>query len=475
MDLINKLVKDLEGHEITKHEGNFSLLFWGTAPMLLYDPLLYKYYPKDFNFGSLAFLAGEKKGIGFFSQDSYSKCTRLTMEKYLNSPKDFIEFKDYQVLLDEINQAYQELTPDKLKKLSNQELIAEAKEMLDKVIDWQVTALFCEALDEPIVKDFYLKLGGKEKDFKEFMEHLSLVDFTTMVAQIQKMLLDRDKYTGYEMQYMFASYLSAPLLEEIPEVVSQTIEEYGGLEKIKTDLAEFDQTIKKNKGKSDVYRKTLSDQLKELYDFSKKSIEIRDTRKPFIFKRITITANIMYELLSRLGVPKEDNIYLYYQDLEDGSIKKDNYQKILNKRKKGFMVFYFADGMKTEYVDYNQAKEKMFAAIGRDQETQEVKGMVASKGKVQGRVRVILEIKEVSSFEEGESLVTSMTRPEFVPVIKKSAAIVTDEGGISCHAAIVSRELNKPCIIGTKNATRVLKDGMEVEVDAEKGVVKIIE
>ena len=67
-----------------------------------------------------------------------------------------------------------------------------------------------------------------------------------------------------------------------------------------------------------------------------------------------------------------------------------------------------------------------------------------------------------------------MTRPEFMPALKKAAAIITDEGGITCHAAIVARELKKPCIIGTKIATKVLKDGMMVEVDADKGVVKIL-
>jgi pyruvate,water dikinase len=67
-----------------------------------------------------------------------------------------------------------------------------------------------------------------------------------------------------------------------------------------------------------------------------------------------------------------------------------------------------------------------------------------------------------------------MTRVEFVPLMKKAKAIITNEGGIACHAAIVSRELGLPCIIGTKNATRVLKDGDEIEMDLEKGVVKKI-
>jgi pyruvate,water dikinase len=68
-----------------------------------------------------------------------------------------------------------------------------------------------------------------------------------------------------------------------------------------------------------------------------------------------------------------------------------------------------------------------------------------------------------------------MTRPEYVPLMRLALAIVTDEGGITCHAAIVSRELKKPCIIGTKIATQVLHDGDLVEVDADAGVVRVIE
>ena len=67
-----------------------------------------------------------------------------------------------------------------------------------------------------------------------------------------------------------------------------------------------------------------------------------------------------------------------------------------------------------------------------------------------------------------------MTRPDFMPLMRKAKAVITDEGGITCHAAIVSRELGIPCIIGTKIATKVLKDGDMVEVDANKGIVRKI-
>jgi pyruvate,water dikinase len=93
---------------------------------------------------------------------------------------------------------------------------------------------------------------------------------------------------------------------------------------------------------------------------------------------------------------------------------------------------------------------------------------------VQGTVRVIFDPRDNKGFKNGDILVTSMTRPEFVPLMKLAGAVVTNEGGITCHAAIVSRELKIPCIIGTKIATQVLKDGDLVEVDADKGIVTIV-
>lgn len=104
----------------------------------------------------------------------------------------------------------------------------------------------------------------------------------------------------------------------------------------------------------------------------------------------------------------------------------------------------------------------------------ELKGNIAFKGKVTGLVKIIQLISDAVKIEKGNVLVTSMTDPRYLPIMQKAAAFVTDEGGITCHAAIVARELKKPCIIGTKIATKVLKDGDLVEVDAEKGVVTIL-
>ncbi|MEK0369500.1 MAG: PEP-utilizing enzyme, partial [Nitrosopumilus sp.] len=99
---------------------------------------------------------------------------------------------------------------------------------------------------------------------------------------------------------------------------------------------------------------------------------------------------------------------------------------------------------------------------------------IAFRGKVKARVKIVLTTKDINKVKQGDVLVAVMTFPNYISAMEKASAFVTNEGGILCHAAIISREMNKPCIIGTKIATKVLKDGDLVEVDANKGIVKII-
>lgn len=103
-----------------------------------------------------------------------------------------------------------------------------------------------------------------------------------------------------------------------------------------------------------------------------------------------------------------------------------------------------------------------------------IKGSIAYSGIVRGHAKIISSTKDFDKVNEGDILVASTTRPDYLPFMKKSGGFVTNEGGMLSHAAIMARELKKPCIIGTKIATKVLKDGDLVEVDAEKGVVTII-
>lgn len=100
-----------------------------------------------------------------------------------------------------------------------------------------------------------------------------------------------------------------------------------------------------------------------------------------------------------------------------------------------------------------------------------VRGIGVSPGQGSGKVKIILDVKNMSSFKQGDILVTEMTTPDWVPALKIAAAVVTNLGGKTCHAAIVSRELGVPCVVGTENATKVLKDDEIVTVDGQRGLI----
>jgi phosphohistidine swiveling domain-containing protein len=110
----------------------------------------------------------------------------------------------------------------------------------------------------------------------------------------------------------------------------------------------------------------------------------------------------------------------------------------------------------------------------------EIRGTIASVGVVKGKARVILPKsfeqlnKEMERFNDGDIIVTTMTQPALVRIMKKAAAIVTNQGGLTSHAAVLSREFKIPCIVGTHVATSVFKDGDMIEVDANKGIVRKI-
>lgn len=148
------------------------------------------------------------------------------------------------------------------------------------------------------------------------------------------------------------------------------------------------------------------------------------------------------------------------------------------KARKNGHVTYIEDGIAK--IATGEKAEELKKLLTEDVVTvKEVKGNIANKGKVTGRVRIISFTakdynEQVAAFEQGEILVTGMTRPQIVHLCKKAAAIVTDEGGITSHAAVVSREFGIPCVIATHNATRVFKTGDMVEVDADNGIVKVL-
>ncbi len=203
---------------------------------------------------------------------------------------------------------------------------------------------------------------------------------------------------------------------------------------------------------------------KRSYDLRKKWEKVEYTTRDMM---VDITKKILPEV-------KEYADFLTFEEISTKNIPRE---KELHKRKEGYIYFegiLYADlaieklekSANIEIVGY---KNEIFSGSQKL-----IKGMAAVKGKARGRVRIIFGPDQISKIKKGDILVTPMTTPDYIAAMEKAAAFVTDEGGITCHAAITAREIGKPCLIGTKVATRILKDGDLAEVDADKGIVKIL-
>ena len=180
----------------------------------------------------------------------------------------------------------------------------------------------------------------------------------------------------------------------------------------------------------------------------------------------------------RISIPFQDIKYLLSSEIYSALTGQKSIDlKDIEERKKGFVMMMLHE---QQYVKFGEEAHTISQWVDRelnkvDSSLRELKGTVACKGHAKGKVRIAFEPSQAHLIKEGEILVCPMTNPDYVPAMRRSSAIVTDEGGLLSHASIMSREFNKPCIIGTKIATQVLKDGMLVEVDAERGVVRILE
>ncbi|SES96932.1 PEP-utilizing enzyme [[Clostridium] polysaccharolyticum] len=104
-------------------------------------------------------------------------------------------------------------------------------------------------------------------------------------------------------------------------------------------------------------------------------------------------------------------------------------------------------------------------------ESEICKGRTAVLGCAEGKARVIMNSNEYAEVEEKEIIITPMTEPDSIGAIHKSAGVITDRGGVLCHAAIVCREIGKPCIVGTSNATKVLRNGDNIKICTKYGKV----
>jgi phosphohistidine swiveling domain-containing protein len=307
-------------------------------------------------------------------------------------------------------------------------------------------------------KNLFLKTpAGKIKD--------KLSEFTPKIKKTILNHFNKWKWTPYD--YIGPAY-----------TIDFYLEAWSALVRQKADPEkEMRRYVKVAKETTEKKRKIIKDlkidkKYRDIFNLAAQIVWLKGYRKDVLYHGCYVTDKILKELGKRAGLTLMQMKYISHSEMKNFSQFKaseidERYRNSLVYARQGKIHIYVGkkakDFLKKQIIE----KEKI-------SNVQELKGTCACVGHVKGKVKLVSEPGEMSKMEKNDIMVSHTTFPSLVPAMKKAAAIVTDDGGITCHAAIVSRELKKPCIVGTKIATKIFKDGDLVDVDADKGIIKLI-
>jgi phosphoenolpyruvate synthase/pyruvate phosphate dikinase len=310
-------------------------------------------------------------------------------------------------------------------------------------------------LSAPLEQSF---INEEEEDLKKIAKnYLRKKDVKkTLYKHLTKYSWIKSSYTG------FKKYSKKDAIKEMKELIRTS------------NLKSIKYIFQKNKNKKEkLFEKYIfTKEIKAITHITELFIIWQDKRKVLNMTFAALQEKVLIELSKRFDINSKSLKYCQIKDLFDIANGKIDKRKI-NKQKES--LFKYENGKITKIYTGKEAsyflKKVSKTNIAK---VEELNGMSASLGMAKGRVKIIKSIKDFKKIQLGDILVSPMTRPEHLAIMKKASAIITDDGRITCHAAIISRELKIPCIIGTKTATKVLKDGNIVEINANTGLIKII-
>jgi phosphohistidine swiveling domain-containing protein len=259
------------------------------------------------------------------------------------------------------------------------------------------------------------------------------------------------------------------VIGQIKEMIKKGDNPGKEIERIRGEAAEAEKKKKE-------LRKDLS--FDEEMDFYMEIFEnyavFHDYRKEAQMKTMETLNTILDEIGRRKGYRFDDLAWLWPDEIK-GILKGKTLDSQKTKERRESFFAIVEERKNEEHTGRIAIKRRGDEISSAFEGLSNFTGTTASPGKVVGKVKVCFSSEDaIRKVEKGDILVASMTLPDYIPAMKRAAAIVTDEGGVTCHAAIMSREFKVPCIIGTGIATKVLKDGDIVEVNANHGIVNVI-
>jgi phosphohistidine swiveling domain-containing protein len=247
------------------------------------------------------------------------------------------------------------------------------------------------------------------------------------------------------------------------------------LKKFKTEIQQEQEAMAK------IIKKYRHKELFKWIFWMRELLSFRNTETEYFWRHGFLLAEFLALLALEIEVKLEDFQYIGFFETGEALKKQENLSGLVAERREKGITIAYKKGKVITQTGLDQGDKRLLAAVTNFQkrelekmDKEVIKGDIAYPGRVRGKVLIVSNPLRVKIPPKPFILVAPNTDPNFMPLIGKCLAVVTDEGGILSHAAIVSRELKKPTIIGTKFATQILKTGDLVEVDAEKGIVKIL-
>ncbi|MEY2664433.1 MAG: hypothetical protein RIT04_241 [Candidatus Parcubacteria bacterium] len=389
--------------------------------------------------------------------------------------------KDFLPWQEKFYSACLELKEENLSKISNEELLATynalAETYTNKLNSSPLIDGFALSTDTLIASKIktFLEEKGLGAKFVEYFAILTAPTFLSFLQQEEIALLSLGSRSVEKHQEDWFWIRNNYTKDHVVPVedFKKRLEEYTKMDVVKKSEEIKSLAINHKKDKERLIEElSLPQEIRVLLEITDDFNAWQDERKKGTFWATHYFSLLLEEFSHRTKYSLDQLKYAFPPEMGDILVEKID-PKELDQRISYCMIIWTLDHYDvTTDIEFIQKLDRI--GTGEIAKTQELKGFTASRGNVSGRVKIVESVEEIHKIEEGDILVAVMTRPDYIQAMQKAAAFVTDEGGITCHAAIVARELKKPCIIGTKIATKVLKDGDMVEVDADKGVVRII-
>lgn len=336
-------------------------------------------------------------------------------------------------------------------------------------------------------KEVFARRAGKSLKESEFTGifaaatapvHLSFINQAEIDLLKIAAGLSRESLDDYQRRYFWISnnYVRAETLSAAHFRNDIRAWKLSG-KNLRDELKKIVDTPRQNHAKKQALFKkfSFSTELKTLIILSEDFSWWQDERKKATYFNIHIGTAILREIARRRGYAAEDLKYCVASEIAQLIDGRGPTLRELRDRRRSCMYVATRDGFFLERG--KKVSELRRAMLGETdlKDVQDIRGLSACLGRAVGTVKIVQSATEIGKVQKGDVLVAVMTRPDYVPAMRKAAAIVTNEGGVTSHAAIVSRELGVPCIIGTKIATEVFKDGDVVEVNANHGWVRKVQ